>query len=106
MPRTGASISASRSIDVDRLRGFKNKVVDKLTSGTGQVAKLRKVTYLQGRASIVSPTRLHVALENGGEQTVEVDAHHPRDRFGADAYSSVVDRQPARARFHECAGSS
>ena len=61
-------------IDVARLRGFKNKVVDKLTSGTGQVAKLRKVTYLQGRASILSPTRLHVKLENGSEQTVEVDA--------------------------------
>ncbi len=62
------------NIDVDRLRGFKNKVVDKLTSGTGQVAKLRKVAYLQGRASIVSPTRLQVALANGSEQTVEVDA--------------------------------
>ena len=62
------------NIDVGRLRGFKNKVVDKLTSGTGQVAKLRKVTYLQGRASIVSPTRLQVKLENGSEQTVEVDA--------------------------------
>ena len=61
-------------IDIDRLRGFKNKVVDKLTSGTGQVAKLRKVTYLQGRASIVSPTRLQVKLENGSEQPVEVDA--------------------------------
>jgi dihydrolipoamide dehydrogenase len=62
------------NIDVDQLRGFKNKVVDKLTSGTGQVAKLRKVTYLQGRASIVSPTRLQVRLENGSEQIVDVDA--------------------------------
>jgi dihydrolipoamide dehydrogenase len=62
------------NIDVDRLRGFKNKVVDKLTSGTGQVAKLRKVTYLQGRAMIVSPTRLQVRLESGSEQIVDVDA--------------------------------
>ncbi len=61
-------------IDVDRLRGFKNKVVDKLTSGTGQVAKLRKVTYLQGRAAIESPKRLKVTLTAGGEQLVEVDA--------------------------------
>jgi dihydrolipoamide dehydrogenase len=61
-------------VDLDRLRGFKNKVVDKLTSGTGQVAKLRKVHYLQGKASIVSPTRLQVVLEGGGEQTVDVDA--------------------------------
>jgi dihydrolipoamide dehydrogenase len=61
-------------VDLDRLRGFKNKVVDKLTSGTGQVAKLRKVHYLQGKASIVSSTRLQVVLEGGGEQTVDVDA--------------------------------
>ena len=62
------------TVDVDRLRGFKNRVVDKLTSGTGQVAKLRKVNYLQGRASIVSPTSLQVTLEGGGTQTVDVDA--------------------------------
>jgi dihydrolipoamide dehydrogenase len=61
-------------VDLDRLRGFKDRVVDKLTSGTGQVAKLRKVNYLQGRASIVNPTRLQVALEAGGAQTVDVDA--------------------------------
>jgi dihydrolipoamide dehydrogenase len=60
-------------IDVDRLRAYKEKVVEKLTSGTGQVAKLRKVTYLQGRAELVGPSRLKVALTAGGDQTVEVD---------------------------------
>jgi dihydrolipoamide dehydrogenase len=60
--------------DVDRLRAYKNKVVDKLTSGTGQVARLRKVAYLQGRASIVTPQQLKVALAAGGEQIVDVDA--------------------------------
>ena len=59
-------------IDVDRLRGYKNRVVEKLTSGTGQVAKLRKVSYLQGWASIVSPTRLHVRTAQA-EELVEVD---------------------------------
>jgi dihydrolipoamide dehydrogenase len=61
-------------VDVDRLRGYKNKVVEKLTSGTGQVAKLRKVNYLQGMASIVTPHQLKVALSAGGEQVVDVDA--------------------------------
>jgi dihydrolipoamide dehydrogenase len=59
-------------ISVDKLRGYKNKVVEKLTSGTGQVAKLRKITYLQGWASIASPTRLHVKAA-GGDQFVDVD---------------------------------
>jgi dihydrolipoamide dehydrogenase len=61
-------------VDVDRLRGYKDKVVEKLTSGTGQVAKLRKVNYLQGMASIVTPHQLKVALTAGGEQVVDVDA--------------------------------
>jgi dihydrolipoamide dehydrogenase len=60
-------------IDIERLRGYKNKVVDRLTSGTGQVGKLRKVNYVQGRASIIDPVRLHVALNAGGEQLIEVD---------------------------------
>ena len=59
-------------IDLDRLRGYKNKVVEKLTGGTGQVAKLRKVKYVQGWASIVTPTRLQVRA-TGGEEFVDVD---------------------------------
>src|ERR687890_189729 len=39
-------------VDIDKLRGFKQGVVDKLTAGVGSVAKLRKVKYLQGRASL------------------------------------------------------
>ena len=37
-------------IDVNQLREFKNRVVEKLTSGTGQVSKFRKVNYIQGWA--------------------------------------------------------
>ena len=61
-------------IDVDQLRAYKNRVVEKLTSGTGQVAKLRKVNYLQGRASIVDAKTLRVQRVDGGEETVSVDA--------------------------------
>ena len=55
------------TIDIARLRAYKNKVVDKLTGGTGQVAKLRKVHYVQGWASLRSPTQLHVRTTNGDE---------------------------------------
>jgi dihydrolipoamide dehydrogenase len=61
------------AIDVGKLRAYKNRVVEKLTSGTGQVAKLRKVNYLQGWAAIAGPTRLAVKTASG-EQTVDVDA--------------------------------
>src|SRR5246127_3004193 len=32
-------------IDLGKLRGFKNDVVKRLTSGTGQLAKARKIRY-------------------------------------------------------------
>ena len=61
------------TIDVDQLRAYKNRVVEKLTGGTGQVAKLRKVRYVQGRASIVDATTLRVRTAEGGEETVTAD---------------------------------
>jgi dihydrolipoamide dehydrogenase len=61
-------------IDVDKLRAYRERVVEKLTSGTGQVAKLRRVTYLQGRATLTGAKSVSVALAGGGEQQVEVDA--------------------------------
>src|SRR5437016_504176 len=39
-------------IDLGKLRDFKNAVVKRLTSGTGQLAKYRKVQYIQGVAEI------------------------------------------------------
>jgi dihydrolipoamide dehydrogenase len=68
----GVSFSAP-TVDVDKLRAYKDRVVEKLTSGTGQVAKLRKVHFLQGRASITSPTSLLVKKVAGGDEVVTVD---------------------------------
>ena len=61
-------------VDVDRLRAYKASVVEKLTSGTGQVGKLRKVHYIQGRASIVDARTLQVQKADGGEERVEADS--------------------------------
>ena len=60
-------------IDIDKLRDFKNRVVDKLTSGTGQVSKFRKVNYIQGWASIVDPKTIKVKKGNATEEIVNVD---------------------------------
>jgi dihydrolipoamide dehydrogenase len=68
----GIEFGAPR-VDVNRLRDFKNRVVDKLTSGTGQVAKLRKVNYVQGWATLTSPTSLRVNRTSGGTEDVAVD---------------------------------
>ena len=60
-------------VDLNKLRDFKNRVVDKLTSGTGQVSKFRKVNYIQGWASIVDAKTVKVAKNGGGEETVSAD---------------------------------
>jgi dihydrolipoamide dehydrogenase len=57
-------------IDVNKLRTFKDNVVKQLTSGTGQLAKARKITYIRGWATITSPTTLEVAKAEGGTEQV------------------------------------
>jgi len=52
-------------IDVAKLRAFKQGVVDKLTSGVGQVGRMRKVKFIQGRATLTGPKSMTVAGANG-----------------------------------------
>jgi len=61
------------SINLDRLREFKNNVVKRLTSGTGQLARHRKVNYMQGWAEIVDAHNLTVKLTAGGEEIVQFE---------------------------------
>src|SRR5688500_6495669 len=60
-------------VDVDKLRGFKQGVVDKLTAGVGSIAKLRKVKFIQGRATLTGPRSLTVA---GGGGNTELQFEH------------------------------
>jgi dihydrolipoamide dehydrogenase len=59
-------------VDVDKLRAYKNSVVEKLTGGTGTIAKMRKVTFVQGRATLTGPKSLKVKTASG-EQDVPHD---------------------------------
>ncbi len=61
------------SVDVDKLRGFKDGVVAKMTGGTGLLVKSRKIRYLQGRATLLDARSLSVALAGGGEERVSFD---------------------------------
>jgi dihydrolipoamide dehydrogenase len=53
-------------IDLGKLRSFKDQVVNKLTSGIGQVGKYRKVQYIRGRATFTSPTSITIDLVGEG----------------------------------------
>lgn len=57
-------------VDVDKLRAYKDGVVQKLTGGLGQVTKMRKINYIQGRASFVDGKTLSIALNAGGTETL------------------------------------
>jgi dihydrolipoamide dehydrogenase len=64
---------AEPKIDLDKLREFKNNVVKRLTNGTGQLVKHRKVKYLQGWAEIVDAHNLRVKLASGGDEQVQFE---------------------------------
>ena len=60
-------------IDLARLRGFKENVVKKLTGGTGQLAKQRKVHYLQARAAFENSCTLRVSKNDGSGESLPFD---------------------------------
>jgi dihydrolipoamide dehydrogenase len=52
-------------IELARLRGWKEKVVGKLTSGLTMLARRRKITVVRGTATFVDPHTVEVAAEAG-----------------------------------------
>ena len=68
----GVEFAAPR-VNLDKLRAFKDGVVSKMTSGTGVLTRSRKIRYVQGRATIVDPKTISVALTGGGEETITFD---------------------------------
>ena len=61
------------SIDLDRLRGFKQKVVNQLTGGLGQLSKQRKITYVQGTAAFRDAKTLEIARAGQAAETLPFD---------------------------------
>jgi len=52
-------------VDLDALRAWKNKVVGKLTGGLTGMARMRKVTVLQGTGTFAGPNHLAVETKDG-----------------------------------------
>ena len=53
------------SIDLDRLRGWKEKVIGKLTTGLAGMARMRKVRIVRGVGSFLDPNHLEIELTGG-----------------------------------------
>jgi dihydrolipoamide dehydrogenase len=61
------------TIDLDKLRSWKDGVVGKLVGGLAGLAKQRKVTTLQGTGRFVSPHRVEVTGADGRTSVVGFD---------------------------------
>ncbi|MCK5260002.1 MAG: dihydrolipoyl dehydrogenase [Candidatus Omnitrophica bacterium] len=57
-------------IDIDKLRKWKEGIVNKLTGSLGQLSKQRKVTFIQGKATFIDPNTVKIKKEDGAEQTL------------------------------------
>ncbi len=61
------------TIDLDQLRAFKNKVVNKLTGGLGVLSKQRRINFVQGTAAFSSSASVVVTKADGSTETIGFD---------------------------------
>src|SRR5262249_55180517 len=64
---------ADPKVDLGKLRGWKESVVQRLTGGLGQLSKQRKVQYVQGKAAFENAKALRVTKPGGGEGKMSFD---------------------------------
>jgi dihydrolipoamide dehydrogenase len=60
-------------INLERLRAWKNEVVNKMTGGLGILSKQRKINYVQGTASFVNSSTLKIELISGETTELKFD---------------------------------
>ncbi|OGX07376.1 MAG: dihydrolipoyl dehydrogenase [Omnitrophica WOR_2 bacterium GWA2_47_8] len=64
---------ASPKIDINKVRAWKDSVVTRLTGGVGQMAKLRKVAFIQGQAKFIDSNSVKIKKADGSEMTLAFD---------------------------------
>ncbi|MDB5916445.1 MAG: dihydrolipoyl dehydrogenase [Massilia sp.] len=69
MSKHGVSF-AKPDVDIDGLRGYKDKVVGKMTGGLAGMAKARKVNVVQGVGQFVGPNHIEVMAADGSKKVV------------------------------------
>ena len=59
---------AEPKIDLDKVRSWKDSVVQRLTGGLGQLSKARKITYVRGTARFADAHTLDIEMHDGSSQ--------------------------------------
>jgi dihydrolipoamide dehydrogenase len=60
-------------INLEKLRAWKESVVQQLTGGTAQLAKQRKINFIQGRARFLDAKTLRIRTTDGREEVLTFD---------------------------------
>lgn len=68
----GVDFSRPR-LDINRIRSWKNDVVEKLTAGLGGLAKRRKVNHIRGTASLIDKSSLKINKVDGNSERLSFD---------------------------------
>jgi dihydrolipoamide dehydrogenase len=64
---------AEPKIDLEKLRGFKERVVGKMTGGLGALSKAFNVKFVQGRGKFTSSNNIQVTAADGSTQDLPFD---------------------------------
>lgn len=60
-------------IDIKKMRSWKDDIVNKLTSGLGQISKLRKIDYIKGNAKFLNNNSIEIIKENNSKETINFE---------------------------------
>jgi len=82
------------TIDLEKLRAHKAKVVGKLTGGLGAMAKMRKVTLVRGYGAFIDPHHVRVEETTGAGQEKTGKTQTVRFRHAIIAAGSQAVRLP------------
>jgi len=64
---------AAPSIDIDKVRAWKDSVITRLTGGLGQLSKARKINYIQGYGSFNSSNEMTIKTLKGETSTLHFE---------------------------------
>ena len=60
-------------IDLKKMRSWKDDIVSKLTSGLGQISKLRKIEYIKGTAKFLNSDTLEIVIDDDSAYNINFE---------------------------------
>ena len=87
-------------LDLEKMRTWKNSVVQKLTGGLGQLRTQRSIDFIQGRARFTSSSTLKIERKDGGTE----DMTFEKAILASGSRPAVIPGLPASPRVWDSTG--